>query len=44
MAENQRRGRDSPEYELLGTGIFGQDRYFDVFLEYAKAALEDVLI
>ena len=32
------------EYELLDTGVFDQDRYFDVFFEYAKAALEDILI
>ena len=31
-----RRGRDQPEYELLDTGIFDEDRYFDVFVEYAK--------
>ena len=34
--ENRRRGRDQPEYELLDTGIFDDDRYFDVFVEYAK--------
>src|SRR5262249_53293652 len=33
-----------PEYELLDTGIFDDDRYFDVFVEYAKAAPEDMLI
>ena len=41
---NRRRGRHEPEYELLDTGIFDEDRYFDVFVEYAKAAPEDVLI
>jgi len=42
--ENRRRGRQDPEYELLDTGIFAQDRYFDVFVEYAKADVEDMLI
>ena len=32
------------EYELLDTGVFDDDRYFDVFVEYAKAAPEDILI
>jgi hypothetical protein len=41
---NRRRGRQEPEYELLDTGVFDQDRYFDVFVEYAKAAPEDVLV
>ena len=41
---NRRRGRQEPEYELLDTGIFDEDRYFDVFVEYAKAAPEDLLI
>src|SRR5581483_11888212 len=41
---NRRRGRQDFEYELLDTGIFDQDRYFDVFVEYAKAAPEDLLI
>ena len=34
----------NPEYELLDTGVFDQDRYFDVFVEYAKASPEDMLI
>ena len=34
---NRRRGRNDPEYELLDTGVFNEDRYFDVFVEYAKA-------
>ena len=42
--ENRRRGRDEPEFEILDTGIFDGDRYFDVFVEYAKADPEDVLI
>jgi len=42
--ENRRRDRRAPEYELLDTGIFDDDRYFDVFVEYAKAAPDDILI
>ena len=41
---NRDRGRGNPEYELLDTGVFDQDRYFDVFVEYAKASPEDMLI
>ena len=41
---NRRRGRTDPEYELIDTGIFNQDRYFDVFVEYAKAEPSDILI
>src|SRR3982751_5441091 len=41
---NRRRGRDKLEYELLDTGIFDQDRYFDVFVEYAKESPEDILV
>ena len=41
---NQKRSRNEFEYELLDTGIFEDDRYFDVFLEYAKAEPEDILI
>jgi hypothetical protein len=41
---NARRSREEMEYELLDTGIFGEDRYFDVFVEYAKADAEDLLI
>ncbi|AXF18131.1 MGH1-like glycoside hydrolase domain-containing protein [Paraburkholderia caledonica] len=41
---NRKRSRDEMEYELLDTGIFDDDRYFDVFVEYAKAAPEDILI
>ncbi len=44
VAENRRRGRSEPEYELVDTGAFDEDRYFDVFVEYAKAHPEDVLI
>jgi len=41
---NRRRGKQEVEYELLDTGVFDQDRYFDVFVEYAKASPEDILI
>src|ERR1700756_3996526 len=41
---NRRRSREEFEYELLDTGIFDQDRYFDVFVEYSKADPEDTLI
>jgi len=41
---NRRHGRKDWEYELLDTGIFNEDRYFDVFVEYAKAAPSDILI
>ncbi len=41
---NRRRNREEPEYELLDTGVFNDDRYFDVFVEYAKADAEDLLI
>ena len=44
IVTNRERGRGQPEYELLDTGVFDQDRYFDVFVEYAKAAPEDLLI
>ena len=41
---NKQRSRDEMEYELLDTGIFEADRYFDVFVEYAKAGPEDILV
>ena len=41
---NRRRNRNDMEYELLDTGIFNEDRYFDVFVEYAKAGPEDILV
>jgi hypothetical protein len=44
LEENRRAGRRRPEYELLDTGIFDQDRYFDIFIEYAKADAEDILV
>jgi glycogen debranching enzyme len=42
--ENRRRGRGGREYELLDTGVFEGDRYFDMFVEYAKAEVEDICI
>lgn len=44
VEENRRRGRDQPEFELLDTGVFEDNRYFDVFVEYAKGDVEDILI
>ena len=44
VAENRRRGKDQPEFELLDTSIFDDDRYFDVFVEYAKAGSADILM
>src|ERR1700674_5172399 len=41
---SRRRDRNDPEYELLDTGVFNDNRYFDVFVEYAKADTEDILI
>jgi hypothetical protein len=44
VEENRRRGRLAPEFELIDTGIFAEDRYFDVLVEYAKASPNDVAI
>ncbi|PMB14217.1 glucosidase [Fischerella thermalis CCMEE 5282] len=44
VVENRRRSRQEPEFELLDTGVFAEDRYFDVFVEYAKDSPEDILI
>jgi Mannosylglycerate hydrolase MGH1-like glycoside hydrolase domain len=44
VEENRRRGAGQPEFELLDTGVFDSDRYFDVFVEYAKAAPDDILM
>ena len=44
VVTNAARGKNDPEYELLDTGVFDEDRYFDVFVEYAKAGPEDVLL
>jgi hypothetical protein len=43
-AENARRTRQDPEYELIDTGVFRESRYFDVFVEYAKATSEEILV
>ncbi len=44
VAANKRRSREEMEYELLDTGVFNDDRYFDVFVEYAKDGPEDILV
>jgi mannosylglycerate hydrolase MGH1-like protein/glycosyl hydrolase family 63 len=44
VTENQQRGKLSAEFELIDTGIFNDDRYFDVVVEYAKAGVDDILI
>ncbi len=44
LEENRRRTRTDPEFELLDTGIFNENKYFDVFIEYAKADIDDTLI
>src|SRR6058998_2302033 len=44
VATNRGRGRHEMEYELLDTGVFNDNRYFDVFVEYAKASPDDILI
>jgi hypothetical protein len=44
IESNKRRGRNDMEYELLETGVFDQDRYFDVFVEYAKHTAEDLIV
>ncbi len=42
--ENRRRGKQEPEFELLDTGVFDDDRYFDVVVEYARAEVDDILM
>jgi Glycosyl hydrolase family 63 C-terminal domain len=44
VEENRRRGKLASEFELIDTGVFNDDRYFDVFVEYAKADVEDILV
>lgn len=44
VAENKRRSKTDPEFELIDTGVFDENRYFDVFIEYAKADTDDILI
>ncbi len=41
---NRRRSRNDMEYELLDTGVFRADRYFDIYVEYAKAGPDDILV
>lgn len=44
VEENRKRGRGQPEFELMDTGIFSEDRYYDIFVEYAKNSPDDILI
>jgi len=44
VEENRRRGRNAPEFELLDSGVFDENRYFDIFVEYAKASAEEILV
>jgi hypothetical protein len=44
VEENRRRGREAPEFELIDTGAFADNRYFDLTVEYAKAGCDDILI
>ncbi|MFN8645588.1 MAG: hypothetical protein U0104_02410 [Gemmatimonadales bacterium] len=44
VEENARRGIGAPEYELIDSGVFDDDRYFDVVVEYAKAGADDILL
>jgi Glycosyl hydrolase family 63 C-terminal domain len=44
IEENRRRSRDEPEFELIDTGVFDDNRYFDVVIEYAKADVDDILM
>jgi hypothetical protein len=44
LDENRHRGEDQSEFELLDTGVFDEDRYFDIFVEYAKGDVEDIFI
>jgi len=44
LEENSRRGKKDPEYEIQDTGIFNENKYFDVFIEYAKASAHDILM
>ena len=44
LEENKKRTKADPEYELIDTGIFDEDKYFDIFIEFAKYSVEDILI
>ncbi len=44
VATNRERSRTESEYELIDTGIFNENRYFDIFIEYAKHDMDDILV
>jgi hypothetical protein len=44
VEENRRRDKQAAEFELIDTGVFSENRYFDVFVEYAKGGVEDILV
>lgn len=44
VAENGRRSKKEPEYEIIDTGIFDKDEYFDIFIEYCKGNIDDILV
>src|SRR5579871_4730521 len=44
LSENRRRGKDDPEFELVDTGVFDDGRYWEIAVEYAKAAPDDLLV
>src|SRR5690349_1725634 len=44
VAENRRRSKQDPEFELLASGAFVENRYFDIIVEYAKAGADDLLV
>src|SRR5271170_4662122 len=44
VEENRRRGKDMPEFELIDTGVFAENRHFDVEIEYAKGDVDDILM
>jgi len=44
VEENRRRGRDEPEFELLDTGVFDHDRYWEITADYAKAGVDEILV
>src|SRR5438105_11841115 len=44
LEENRRRTRQDFEFELMDTGVFDQNRYFDIFVEYAKASPDDIFV
>lgn len=44
LQENNKRNRNQPEFELIDTGIFNNNQYFDIFIEYAKVEADDILV